>query len=236
MMLKLKSLIAVLCCTAMLTLPALLLQGCSDHEKSATGSQSSESSASSTSTAESAAASAEKTTEAPVAPAPAEKSAEAAPATKPASTASEPAAAATAAPAAAAATPASQPAAGGGATHVVHVQLFTFVPQVIFIKPGDTVEWVGMQSGHNSASIEGMIPEGAEAWRSVIGQNFSITLTKPGAYIYKCEPHFSLGMLGAIVVGDTPPANLAAIENSPENKGQIGVVVRKLKKALEKHK
>jgi pseudoazurin len=235
MMLKLKSLIAVLCCTAMLTLPALLLQGCSDHEKSATGSQSSESSASSTSTAESAAASAEKTTEAPVAPAPApaEKSAEAAPATKPASTASEPVAAA---PAAAAATPASQPAAGGGATHVVHVQLFTFVPQVIFIKPGDTVEWVGMQSGHNSASIEGMIPEGAEAWRSVIGQNFSITLTKPGAYIYKCEPHFSLGMLGAIVVGDTPPANLAAIENSPENKGQIGVVVRKLKKALEKHK
>lgn len=234
-MLKLKSQVAVLCCTAMLTLPALLLQGCSDHEKSATGSQSTESSASTT---ESTAAPAEKTAEAPAAPAPAEKSAETAPApaAQPAPTAPEQAAATTAAPSAPAATPASQPAAGGGATHVVHVQLFTFVPQVIFIKPGDTVEWVGMQSGHNSASIEGMIPEGAEAWRSVIGQNFSITLTKPGAYIYKCEPHFSLGMLGAIVVGDTPPANLAAIENSPENKGQIGVVVRKLKKALEKHK
>ena len=217
---KLKPLFVVLCCSTL-----LMLQGCSDHDKSTAASQSSESSSSASTAPQPAAM-------------PAEKTAEAAPAMAPA--AAEPPAAApapaTAAPTTATAETATPPAAGGGTGHQVIAKLTSFEPMVIFIKPGDTVEWVGMQAGHNSASIDGMIPEGAESWRSVIGQPFSITLTKPGAYIYKCEPHFSLGMLGAIVVGDTPPANLAAIESNPENKGQIGRVVRKLKQALAEHK
>lgn len=219
---KLKPLFVVLCCSTL-----LMLQGCSDHDKSTAASQSSESSNSASTAPQVAAAPAAM---------PAEKTAEAAPAMAPAAAEPPAAAPAAAAPTAAATETATPPAAGGGTTHQVVAKLTSFEPMVIFIKPGDTVEWVGMQAGHNSASIDGMIPEGAESWRSAIGQPFSVTLTKPGAYLYKCEPHFSLGMLGAIVVGDTPPANLAAIESNPENKGQIGRVVRKLKQALAEHK
>ena len=43
-------------------------------------------------------------------------------------------------------------------------------------------------------------------------------------------------MLGAIVVGKVPPANLDAIKAHPENKGMIGRAVRQLEKEVEAHK
>ncbi|MGH8538861.1 MAG: plastocyanin/azurin family copper-binding protein, partial [Gammaproteobacteria bacterium] len=78
-----------------------------------------------------------------------------------------------------------------------------------------------------------MIPDGAQAWQSKMGEDFSVTLDAPGAYIYKCSPHVSLGMVGAIVVGEGKPENLAAVKSSPENKGMIGRAIRELDKALQ---
>ena len=43
-----------------------------------------------------------------------------------------------------------------------------FDPQITFAQPGDTVTWTDMPA-HDTASIEGMIPEGAEPWRSKMG-------------------------------------------------------------------
>ncbi len=119
-----------------------------------------------------------------------------------------------------------------GEEHVVGTQVTAFVPMVIFIEPGDIVTWTNM-AGHDTTSLEGMIPDGGETWQSKMGENYSVTLTVPGVYMYKCTPHASMGMIGAIVVGETPPANLDAILARPENKGMIGRAIRKLKKALE---
>ncbi|MGH9893755.1 MAG: plastocyanin/azurin family copper-binding protein, partial [bacterium] len=103
-----------------------------------------------------------------------------------------------------------------------------FEPTVlVFIEPGDSVKFTNM-AGHDTVSIEGMIPEGAEPWKSAMNQEFSVTLDKEGAYVYKCTPHVGNGMLGAIVVGEGPPANLDAIKAHPENKGMIGRAVRQL--------
>lgn len=110
-----------------------------------------------------------------------------------------------------------------------------FEPAVVFIKPGDSVKFTNM-AGHDTVAIEGMIPEGAEPWKSAMNEEFSVTLDKEGAYVYKCTPHVSNGMLGAIVVGKVPPANLDAIKKSPENKGMIGRAVRQLEKEVEAHK
>ncbi|RME32525.1 MAG: copper-binding protein [Gammaproteobacteria bacterium] len=132
-------------------------------------------------------------------------------------------------------TAAGQPAATGGETHVVKAVVTQFVPPVIFIQPGDTVHWTNM-NGHNTHSIDGLIPEGAQPWQSKLGEDYSLTLTVPGAYIYKCDPHYSLGMVGAIVVGPVPPANLEALEKSPANKGMARRAFRMLKKAIaERH-
>ena len=88
-------------------------------------------------------------------------------------------------------------------------------------------------SVHDTASIEGMIPEGAEPWRSKMGENFTVTVEKERVYVYQCTPHVGAGMIGAIVVGNDVPSNLAAVENHPQNKGNGGYEIRKLKQALK---
>ncbi|MGH8658037.1 MAG: plastocyanin/azurin family copper-binding protein [Gammaproteobacteria bacterium] len=119
--------------------------------------------------------------------------------------------------------------------HVVKAMVTKYEPVVVFAQPGDTVTWTNM-AGHDSVSLSGMIPEGAEAWQSKMGENFTVTVHKEGAYVYKCSPHVSLGMLGAIVVGPTPPDNLAAIDEAlkttKEPKGMVKRVVKQLKQAL----
>ena len=119
--------------------------------------------------------------------------------------------------------------------HVVKAMVTKYEPVVVFTQPGDTVTWTNM-AGHDSVSLPGMIPEGAEAWQSKMGENFTVTLEKEGAYVYKCSPHVSLGMLGAIVVGANPPANLSAIDKAlkttKEPKGMVKRVVKQLKQAL----
>lgn len=110
-----------------------------------------------------------------------------------------------------------------------------FEPEVAFIKPRDAVKFTNM-AGHDTVAIEGMIPEGAKPWKSAMGEEITVTLDKEGAYIYKCTPHAGNGMVGAIVVGKVPPANLDAIKKSPENKGMVARAVRQLEKAMEAHK
>lgn len=93
-------------------------------------------------------------------------------------------------------------------THTVNAQARVFAPEIIYIQPGDTVQWVNMTS-HNSVSMEGLIPEGAEGWRSALGENLGVTLTVEGIYAYVCEPHIGFGMVGVIVVGD--PGDIDAV-------------------------
>ena len=110
-----------------------------------------------------------------------------------------------------------------------------WAPMVLFVKPGDQIVFRQM-AGHDSETIEGMIPEGAETWKSKLGQEgFAVSPSVPGIYMYKCNPHVSLGMIGAIAVGNPPYANLDAIEAHPQNKGMIGRAIRKLKQALASH-
>lgn len=84
-----------------------------------------------------------------------------------------------------------------------HTNVFT--PDILHIQPGDTVTFVPTDAGHNAASKRGMIPDGAEPWNSPMDEEFSITLTVRGVYGYVCLPHYEMGMVGLIVVGDEAP-------------------------------
>ncbi|MEO0912718.1 MAG: pseudoazurin [Pseudomonadota bacterium] len=87
-----------------------------------------------------------------------------------------------------------------------------FVPAVIRANPGDTIKFVSADKGHNSESTKGMLPEGAEEWKSKINDDFELTVTVDGTYGFNCTPHKTVGMVGLILVGD-------AMVNFEEAKG-----------------
>ena len=77
-----------------------------------------------------------------------------------------------------------------------------FYPRVLRVEVGDTVKFVSKNKGHNTASIKGMIPEGANTWKSKLSKDFELTITQPGTYGYMCAPHYGAGMVGLILAGD----------------------------------
>ena len=102
--------------------------------------------------------------------------------------------------------------------HVINAEARIFNPDVIYVKPGDNVRFVNMTS-HDAVSInqvplpdgqvyEGMLPEGAEGWKSKMGNDFTLQMDIEGVYPYVCIPHIGFGMVGVIVVGE--PVNVDA--------------------------
>jgi pseudoazurin len=75
-----------------------------------------------------------------------------------------------------------------------------FAPRLLVVQPGDTVTFLATDRGHNSATLDGMIPEGAEGWNGAINEEVSVTLDVPGFYGYQCTPHLAMGMVGLVVV------------------------------------
>lgn len=111
--------------------------------------------------------------------------------------------------------------------HIVAAGATNFNPMHVFIKPGDSVKWTNMTI-HDSQSMDGLIPEGAEHWKSNIGQEIAVTLDVEGVYIYKCNPHYPMGMVGAIIVGEAN--NMDQLDANA--KGREKGVIFKLKKKL----
>ena len=99
-----------------------------------------------------------------------------------------------------------------------------FVPSLIKANPGDTIKFVAMSAGHQVQSFRGGVPSECDitskqgkkpekkskcsdkyAFKSKnIKKNdfYSVTLKKEGHYAIMCKPHFAMGMVGLIVVGN----------------------------------
>jgi pseudoazurin len=86
-----------------------------------------------------------------------------------------------------------------------------FEPALLHIQRGDTVTFVPTDRGHNSAAMEGMIPAGAAPWQGAISEPVTVTFQVDGTYGYICEPHYGLGMVGLVLVGEYG-GNLAAAD------------------------
>ena len=82
-------------------------------------------------------------------------------------------------------------------------QPMQFDPAFLKVAPGDTVSFVATDKGHNSETILGMIPEGAETWKGKMNEEIKVTFSTEGIYGYKCTPHFGIGIVGLIQVGDS---------------------------------
>ena len=77
-----------------------------------------------------------------------------------------------------------------------------FEPAVLKISPGDSVTFEATDAAHNSASITGMIPEGAEEWNGGLSKDITVTFNVEGIYAYQCTPHAMMAMVGIIEVGN----------------------------------
>jgi pseudoazurin len=86
-----------------------------------------------------------------------------------------------------------------------------YYPEILVAQPGDVVRFLASDRGHNTESVEGMLPAGVEAWRGGINEEVELTLEIPGFYGYVCRPHAAMGMGGIIVVdGDGKMDNFDA--------------------------
>jgi pseudoazurin len=86
-----------------------------------------------------------------------------------------------------------------------------FEPAFVKAAPGDTIKFVATDRGHNAVLNDGMFPEGVEQFEGQINEEFEVTLDVEGVYGVICKPHFAMGMVMTIVVGDvTAPEDFLA--------------------------
>ena len=87
--------------------------------------------------------------------------------------------------------------------------VMVFEPSLVQVQPGDTVHFVATDKSHDVESVKGMLPEGVEPFKGKMNENFDLKVTEEGVYGVKCTPHFPMGMVALVVVGD-PSSNLEA--------------------------
>ena len=87
-------------------------------------------------------------------------------------------------------------------THVVTVASNSFTPGIVTVEVGDTVRWVNTQGSHNVNGTQGAYPTNPEGFGNSVGSGwtYDFVFTIPGSYDYRCDPHFTLGMEGRVIV------------------------------------
>ena len=78
-------------------------------------------------------------------------------------------------------------------------ETMVFEPGFLKVSVGDTVIFEPADASHNAESFFSPSPDGN--FLTELGATVSVPLTHEGVYLYKCTPHFLLGMVGIIQVG-----------------------------------
>lgn len=84
-----------------------------------------------------------------------------------------------------------------------------FEPALVRADLGDRVRFVPTDPSHNAETIPTMLPAGVAPSKGAMNKEFVLTVTRPGLYGIKCQPHYSMGMVALVQVGKGPSPNLA---------------------------
>ncbi|MFN3321341.1 MAG: plastocyanin/azurin family copper-binding protein [Allorhizobium sp.] len=84
---------------------------------------------------------------------------------------------------------------------------------------GVLLEFARFVSAKETVSPDGLFTAFVTFFPALIGSSamqimfdkFKMTFDQPGAYVVKCPPHFGMGMVAVVVVGDAP-TNLNAVK------------------------
>lgn len=75
-----------------------------------------------------------------------------------------------------------------------------FEPAYVKVAVGDTVVFKASDKGaHYSKSL--LLPAGGKPWQGAPDQDLKVKIEKEGVYLYACEPHKLMGMVGVIQAG-----------------------------------
>jgi halocyanin-like protein len=101
---------------------------------------------------------------------------------------------------------------------------FAFDPVAVRVDPGTEVvwTWTGQGGSHNVVAEDGSFES---EYHSEQGQTFAYTADVPGVHPYACAPHSTMGMRGALVVGDEPVtlgASNAGTSSGASGRGRHG--------------
>jgi pseudoazurin len=107
--------------------------------------------------------------------------------------------------------------------------VMVFEPALVTIAPGDRVKFVATDKSHNAESIKGMIPDGAKPFAGRMNEDLIVTFDQPGVYGVKCMPHYGMGMVALIAVGDAPNEEAArAVSHAGKAKTTFSALFEKL--------
>ncbi|UWR22123.1 pseudoazurin [Sulfitobacter sp. S190] len=77
-----------------------------------------------------------------------------------------------------------------------------FEPAFVQANPGDTIKFIATDKGHNAEVGKDMLPDGADAFKGKINEEIEVTLDVEGIYGVICKPHYAMGIVMTIAVGD----------------------------------
>ena len=77
-----------------------------------------------------------------------------------------------------------------------------FEPDFVRLQPGDSIRFIATNKSHNAASIDGMVPSGYAGFKGKINEEIEVKFDIPGFYGIKCSPHFGMGMVMLVKVGE----------------------------------
>lgn len=83
-----------------------------------------------------------------------------------------------------------------------------FEPDFLRLQPGDRVKFIATQRGHNAASISGFLPQTATPFKGKMNEEIEVSFSETGFYGIKCTPHYDMGMVLLLQVGDVSEETL----------------------------
>lgn len=96
-----------------------------------------------------------------------------------------------------------------------------FEPALVKIAPGDTVKFVPTDKSHNAETVPEMLPAGAEPFIGKMNEQVEVTFKQNGVYGIKCKPHYGMGMVALVVVGQPTNLEAAAAAKHPGKAKQV---------------
>ncbi len=111
--------------------------------------------------------------------------------------------------------------------------IFVFEPSFVKAEVNDTIVFIPANPGHNSRSL--LVPTDAQTWKSQFNKEFRVKLEKEGVYLYACDAHKNMGMVGVVQVGKA--ANLEeARKKATEESSTMALNKTRFAKALDQVK
>lgn len=97
--------------------------------------------------------------------------------------------------------------------------IMVFEPGFVQAAKGDTVKFIKTDASHNSASF--FAPKGTKGWKGKPDEEIVVSLSEEGIYMYQCDPHKPMAMVGVIQVGKATNLDEAKKEAATYSKSLV---------------